>query len=182
MKINMQHSEQTIHRLAKVQYDTYCMHQKLMTLLISVVLLVLGTLNCFNETTSLVLIAIGCFTFTGMNAPATRNAKKMIEYAKGDFPASEYVFGEDSVEISGDGKKTILRYSEIFGLICDGAYLYLFINRFSAYMVPVNALEREAETELKELLSEKTGLPIEKPGSLLYMNLRSIRKGISKKK
>lgn len=176
MKVEMQHTEKTIRRLARVQYDTYCLTQKLVTALFAIILLVLGAWNCFDGTTSLVLVALGCFTITGINTPADRNAKKMIEYAKGDFPASEYQFRDNAVQISGDGQQTLLNYTDIYSLICDGPYLYLFISKHSAYMIPLESLGTQKAAELKAMLSEKTGLRVEKPGNLLAINLGSLRR------
>ena len=174
MKLEMQHTEKTIRRLARVQYDTYCQSQKLVTLLFSIVLLVLGVWNCFDETTSIVLMAFGCFTITGLNAPADRNAKKMIEYVKGDFPVSQFQFDEHAVIITGDDQQTALKYQDIYSLICDGPYLYLFLNKLSAYMISLESLDSQKTVELKTMLERKTGLLVEKPGSLLSINLRSL--------
>lgn len=180
MKAKMQHTKETIQRLARVQYNTYCQGARLTALVFSIVMLFLGATGNFGRTTSLVLIFIGCWAFTGMNVPADRNAKKIIEMAKGDFPASEYRF-EEVIRITGDGQETRLAYSDIYSLICDGAYLYLFINRNSAYMVDLRAMERAQENRLKALLCEKTGLQIERPGSLKTLNLGTLLKMMKKK-
>ena len=97
MKACMQHTKETIQRLSRVQYNTYCQGQRLTALVFSVVLLLLGASGRFSQTTSLVLVFIGCWAFTGMNVPADRNAKKIIDMAKGDFPASEYCFEEKAI-------------------------------------------------------------------------------------
>lgn len=182
MKANMQHTKETFQRLARIQYNTYCQGQKLVSLVFSVTMLLLGIMGGFDTGTSLVLIFIGCWAFTGMNVPADRNAKKMIEYAKEDFPCSEYRFEENSICILGDGKETDLSYSDLYSLICDGSYLYLFISKYSAYMVNLELLGEKQAQELKALLSQKTGQQIGKPGSLLSLNLTTLRKTMHKDK
>lgn len=181
MKLEMRHTEQSIYRLARVQYDTYCIAQKMVAALFAAALIVLGTFGFFGRSTSLVLIAIGCWSFMGLNAPANRNAKRMLECAKGDLPVSVYTFDQDALTIQGDGQQEKLDYTDIYSLIWDGAYLYLFLNRYSAYMVPLETRpEKEAE-ELKQLLTEKTGHPLEKPGGLLSVDLRTLRRRLAGK-
>lgn len=181
MKASMQHTKETIQRLSRVQYNTYCQGQRLTALIFSMVLLVLGASGKFGQTTSLVLIFIGCWAFTGMNVPADRNAKKIIDMAKGDFPASEYHFEEKAIRILGDGQENTLSYSDIYSLICDGPYLYLFINSSSAYMVALREMEDTRQEQLKTLLREKTGLPLERPGSLKTLSLATLLKMRKKK-
>lgn len=181
MKASMQHTEQSIRQLARVQYCTYCQGARLTALIFAIVMLFLGVAGGFSQTTSLVLIFIGCWAFTGMNVPADRNAKKMIELAKGDLPASEYRFEETAIRITGDGQETALPYGELYSLICDGAYLYLFLNQNSAYMVDLMQLSEAEQEQLKALLHRKTGMKIERPGSLMTLNLATLLKRNKKK-
>lgn len=180
MKASMQHTQDTIKRLSRVQYNTYCQGQKLMSLVFAMVMLFLSAAGGFSSTTSLVLMFIGCWAFTGMNVPADRRAKKIIELAKGNYPASEYRFEEETVRILGDSQETSLPYSDIFSLICDGPYLYLFLNQESAYMVDLMDMKEEKVQQLKNQLSQKTGLTIEPPGSLMTLNLAKLIKGFRK--
>lgn len=173
MQVKMQHTEETIHRLAKVQYDTYCMGQKLVSFALALVLLLLGTAKVFGNSTSLVLIAFGCWSLMGMNVPARRNARKIIEWAKGNLPVSELQFSDDCIHIRGDGKDNQLKYEDIYSLISDGEYLYLFISRNSAYMLPIGNACGE---ELRNYISRRCALPVERPGSLLRFNLKSATK------
>lgn len=180
MNAKMQHTKETIQRLARIQHRTYCQGQRLMTLIFSIVMLFLSVSGNFSQTTSLVLVFIGCWAFTGMNVPADRNAKKIIDMAKGDFPASRYIF-EDVIRIIGDGQETKLAYSDIYSLICDGPYLYLFLNQSSAYMIDLKEMDEASQNRLKTLLCEKTGLQIERPGSLMTLNLATFLKKRKKK-
>lgn len=176
MRAKMQHTEESIRRLSRVQYRTYCALQRLMTALTACVLLVMGTVCSFGRATSLVLIALGCWTMMSLDVPADRNAKKLIESAKGRIPASEFSFSEEKITISGDGQQSTLKYSDLYSLIGDGEYLYLFRSRYSAYMIPMNAVEGGSGEELKQFLSERAKLPVEKPGSLLRIRVRDLKK------
>lgn len=177
--VTMQHTEESIQRLARVQYDTYCMGQKAVNLVFAVILLLMGAMNLFDTAMSLVLLALGCWSLMSLNAPANRNAKKMIEYAKGNLPASEYEFREDGVVIAGDGTETRLKYGDIYSLICDNEYLYLFISRASAYMLPAGG---EEGAELKAFVTERCGLPIERPGSLLRFNRKAAARSFAQRR
>lgn len=174
MKAHMQHTEETIRRLARVQYNTYCQGQKLLSLAISAAFLFAGVLGEFSRTTSLVLIFIGCWSFTEINVPADRNAKKIIDYAKDHFPVSEYQFEENVIRILGDNQETLLSYDDLYSLISDGSYLYLFISKFSAYMVSLEKMEEKNRKELETLLCRRTGRKIEQPGTLLTLNLGTL--------
>lgn len=176
MKAQMQHTEESIRRLSRVQYRTYGAARRLMTALTGCVLIVLGAVGASDRTASLVLLALGCWTMMSLNAPADRNAKKLIECAKGRMPSSEFSFSENEIEISGDGQRSLLKYGDIYSLICDAEYVYLFRSRYSAYMIPLNSVETGSGEELKRFLAEKTGLPLEKPGSLMRIRFRDLKK------
>ena len=180
MKVTMQHTEETIRRLARVQYDTFCLAQKLLVFLFGAGLVWLGVTNRFDSTTSLVMIAMGCWTITGINASPNRNAKKMIEYAKGNLPKSEYTFQKESVLIYGDGQQTKLAYKDIYSLVQDEAYFYLFISKYSAYMVPLAELKEEQVQELKQMLEGKCGRRFERPGSLWSLSLKTLSRSFRK--
>ncbi len=174
--VTMQHTEDTVHRLAKVQFNTYSMGVKVVSMLVSVILLLLGMSEKFGAATSLVLMALGCWTLTSMNAPARRNAKKIIAQTKGDLPCSEFRFEEKGITVCGDGKTDKVEYGKLYSLITDGSYLYLFLNRYSAYMIPLNHMDPADGDALKRLLQEKTQKPLELPGSLLRWNLGMLRR------
>ena len=169
----IQHSEETFRKLATTQYDAYCMPTKLMMLALSLACLYCGMTDVAGGF-SLILLFIGCWMMISMQLPAKRNAEKMIELARGDFPHTEYQFLSDHIRIIGEGEVVELSYAEIYELLEDREYIYLFLDKVSGYMIPKSSVKPARADDFCVFLEEKTGKKKSSVKRLMSLNLKTL--------
>ena len=159
-RVEMQHTEKSFEALAHMQYDLFCMGNRVSRSLLSMVLMLLGVVN-FSQWWGILITAYGCYlvtsTYSAANHTAHKLAKQVRESGLG-FPASRYVFQKKSIEIIAlpDEKKTALAYDDVYRLGEDMNYFYVFRDQYGGYMLPKEALGEKAES-FRTFLEEKTG-------------------------
>ena len=169
----IQHNEDTFRRLAQTQYNAYCIPTKLMMLALCLVCLYCGVTEVAGGF-SLILLFIGCWTAISMQLPAKRNADKMIELARGKFPYTKYQFLSEHILITGGEEVVELGYNEIYELLEDREYLYLFLNKSSGYMVSKATIKPNDVAGLYSFLEACTGKKPHVVKGLLSLNLRAL--------
>lgn len=93
-KIQMQHTEETMTALSRMQYALFCGANRTVRTVISLVLLLLG-IRYMEQWWGMLVIAYGGFLLVSTRNAATRPARKMIEQLKNnhmELPASTYSF------------------------------------------------------------------------------------------
>ena len=185
--ITMEHSEETIRRLSKVQYDTFSAATKVVWYLTCVVSLALGTglIGRLGETPRLLLTAFGAIALMNVGAGAKARAGRVIAAVRqnGEFPRTTLTFHDAEIGIEERGGKTgSMKYSGILRLVKDDEYWYLFISRTAAYMLPVTGLNGQiSPARFEALLQKKAGLEFERPFSLLRVNLQDLAAGLRRR-
>ncbi len=186
--ITMEHSEESIRRLSKVQYDTFSVLTKVMWYLTCAVSLALGVglIGQLDETPRLLLAAFGAIALMNIGASAKARADKVIAAVKqkGEFPRTTLTFKDDEIGIEErSGKTGSMKYGSILRLIRDDEYWYLFISRTAAYMLPITGLNGQVSpARFEALLQKKTGLEFSRPFSLLRVNLPDLVAGLRRRK
>lgn len=186
--ITMEHSEESIRRLSRVQYDTFSALTKVMWYLTCAVSLALGVglIGQLDETPRLLLAAFGAIALMNIGASAKARADKVIAAVKqkGEFPRTTLTFKDDEIGIEErSGKTGSMKYGSILRLIKDDEYWYLFISRTAAYMLPITGLNGQVSpARFEALLQKKTGLEFGRPFSLLRVNLPDILAGLRRRK
>ena len=172
----LKHNEKTFKLLSKVQYNTFCMTQKLAGYVFAAVLIYFGAMGGFSTVTSIVLIFLGCWAAVSGNVPHEWKAERLIKMVKGKFPHTKYEFNCDQIVLKSPKETWSLKYSEILAIIEDSDYFYLFINRKAGYMVSKEALDPGYIDEFRKIIAKRADLKVEKPGSLLRVSLPAIWK------
>lgn len=186
--ITMEHTEETVRRLAKVQYDTFSAVTKIAWYLTCIVCLMLGTglIGELGNTSKILLTAFGAIAIMNVGASGRARADRVLAAIrqKGQFPRTTLTFREGHIDIEersdGTGK---MAYSSILRLIKDDEYWYLFISRTAAYMLPMTGLNgRMSPARFEELLQKKTGLTFARPFNILRVNLPDLVAGLRRRK
>ena len=172
----MRHSAETVRRFTLVQYNTFEWWRKILLLAVSAGLILFGAVYGPSSGSSALMILsifIGCILFTNLNFRANTIADQVSEAMHGNFPTLQFSFTETGFQ---DGpKREAVPYEKLFCLLHDEDYLYLFISKASGYMIRKDSVKGEGETQgLMELISRKTGLPWQKPFSLLTFSIRDL--------
>lgn len=181
-KIN--HSEDTIRRMAKVQCRTFGVGAMTASFLIALFLIGIGLFGKpLPDAAQVICIAFGCFALVSMDQPAKVLAQQVIVSLNGNFPKVSYQFHEKDISLTGTDTAARVSYGEIIRLVEDKEYLYLFVTDKSAYMIDRAEVIPGDSLELKGFLAAKVGLdwtrnrlPINISVHYLYHNYKNTRK------
>lgn len=184
-QVKMQHDEDTLVALSHMQYDLFCVRNRVTRSFLSVALIILGV--TLNGWWSLPAVGYGCYLVTTTYAASNRTARRIAEQLRESgqpFPCSEYFFEKNAMRIvtQPDGEELDpLPYSGVLKLGEDRQAFYLFRNQYGGYMIPKEELGERAGA-FKSFVEERTGklfqgrvTPLERLRAALYE--RKNRKG-----
>ena len=169
----LQHTKETFQRLAKIQHDEYGIMFKLAMLFLGTVSLLVAISAGSDSVISILLLLMGGLAFSGLNTPAQRNADKMVSLANGNFPHTKYAFLENDIQITSGEISTSLAYTNIYDLLEDADYYFLFLNRNAGYMIPKKTVRPADTASFAAFLEKKVGLKPHRTSGLLTLNLRA---------
>lgn len=179
IEITMQHSESTVRRLAKVQYNTFYGFAKIGWYLICglCILIGLNILGGFPDIVRYLLLAFGSIAIVNIGTSGHMRADKTLAAIKnwGEFPRTTLRFREEYVEVTDYIKGANTRsvpYSSFIRLVADNEYFYLFVSPDAAYMLPVDQM-KDSET-CRRFLEQKTGQEFRPPFSFFSFRLSSL--------
>ena len=171
---SMKHNEDTIYRLSATQYNVFGGWTKVILLLLSGIWIYLGTCSNMEYGLKLLCLMVGCFFVTGINFPARWNAEKYLKQLNGKNLETEYCFDENSFSFCAPGDKkhaADICYSKIIRLVDDNRYIYLFLNKYGAYMLDKETLCPADIDAFQAMLQERTGLKWKKVKSKQRRNV-----------
>ena len=181
-QVEMRHTEKSFEALAHMQYDLFCVGNRVARSLLSLGLVVLGVVN-FSQWWGVLVTAYGCYLVTSTYSAANHTAHKLTKQIREgglDFPASRYIFKKKSMLIVSLPEETplgkLLTYTDVFRLGEDREYFYVFRDRYGGYMIPKAALE-EREDAFRIFLEEKTGQTFQGRAAPVVRLLRRLRRG-----
>ena len=161
--------------MARAQYDTFRPMAYYWLFLISLVLLAAALfVPKLGQSLKILCILLGSFTLVGLNSPARQLADQVIRSLNGKFPVITYSFEEELIRLKGTDNADSLPYADIFLLLEQKDYLYLFLKDRSSYMLDRSSITPD-EDGLMALISEKTGLPWTKNHSVLSTSLKTLK-------
>lgn len=177
--VSMQHTEETFEKLAHMQYDLFCRSNLIARSVIGIGVVILGIAN-FSSWWGVLLIAYGSFLASGKYNAANHTAHKLAKQIRASempFPASRYVFRDQSVEViplpeNKDGD--FLSYKEIYRLGEDREYFYLFRDQYGGYMIPKEELG-EKETAFRKFMEKKSGQTFQSRSAPIVKMMRRMR-------
>lgn len=141
--IHMTHTEATIRRLSKVQYNTFHRTAKAFwyTVFFCCILFGTGQLVELDTAPQILLIAIGGVGITNVGASARAKADRLLRIIQANgnqFPESEMTISPKGITVleKGGDTPTTVKKSDVYRLVDDPQYVYIFITREAAYMLP----------------------------------------------
>lgn len=180
-QVEMQHTEKSFEALAHMQYDLFCMGNRVARSLLSLVLVILGVVN-FSQWWGILITAYGCYLVTSTYSAANHTAHKLTKQLRDsglDFPASRYVFKKKAMEVISLPEETPLgkplAYAEVARLGEDREYFYIFRDRYGGYMIPKAALG-EREDAFRDFLEEKTAQSFQGRSAPVVRLVRRLRR------
>lgn len=172
---SIKHSEETVRIMARAQYETFRPMAYYWLLLISLILLAVALfVPGLGQSVKILCILLGSFTLVGLNSPARQLADQVIRSLNGKFPTITYYFEDELIRLKGTDNADSLPYNDIYLLLEQKDYLYLFLKDHSSYMLDRSSITPN-EAGLMALISEKTGLPWTKNRSILNTSIKSLK-------
>ena len=172
---SIKHSEETVRIMARAQYETFRPMTYYWLLLISLILLAVALfVPGLGQSVKILCILLGSFTLVGLNSPARQLADQVIRSLNGKFPTISYLFEDELIRLKGTDNADSLPYSDIYLLLEQKDYLYLFLKDHSSYMLDRSSITPN-EAGLMALISEKTGLPWTKNRSILNTSIKTLK-------
>lgn len=176
---SMRHTEQTLRRLSKTQYDTFCFGRKAGQAVCGLILIGMGIAGGSAVLSVLCLFA-GCWLCMNTDVPARVRADKVISSMNGRFPCTRYRFSAAQIlldaEEGGNEESPRIPYASLIRLVEDEGYLYLYISKLSAYMIDKATISPDVSS-LKELIGQQSGLRWTRPTSFFNFSLRTLLAG-----
>lgn len=170
----MKHSEDSIRRLTKVQYNAYQVGKKFLFLLAGGVLILVAVFGGMSLSASGVIAFIGCMIIWFSNFPAQLAAAQMNRAINGKYPRVEYYFFDEAVDIT-DGKEWFtLPYKGIQRFFEDKEYWYFFLTTNTSYMIPKSTLKKGDASKFTTFIENRCGLKAEKPVAALNIRLGTL--------
>lgn len=163
-EVTMQHSEDSLLALSRMQYDLFCSRNRIVRTILSAILVVIGAVN-YSAWWGIVLLAYGCYLTTSTYVSPDRTAHKLaaqIRQSGKPFPCSRYSFENGGIHIftlPENEEMDPLPYSEIERVGENTNYFFIFRDQFGGYMVPKEALGDKVDA-FRTFIEEKTGKPV----------------------
>lgn len=162
----MQHSRESILRMAQAAYDAFEGRQKLLRLVLALACILAGLFAPgMPRALGLLFVAYGCYASVSLNNPARSRADSVLQVVKqrgGAYPCTLLRFEPDRLCIGAEGgnETQTVPYKELVRLMEDGEYFYLFVSRGAALMVPKTQISSGRLARFKEQLAQAAGLEI----------------------
>lgn len=174
-RASIKHSEDTVRTMARAQYETFRPMAYYWLLLVSLILLAVAVfVPGLGQSVKILCILLGSFTLVGLNSPARQLADQVIRSLNGKFPVISYTFEDDAIHLEGTDSADTLPYSDIYLLLEQKDYLYLFLKDRSCYMLDRSSMIPD-DAGLMTLVEEKTGLPWTKNRSILQTSIKTLK-------
>lgn len=180
-QIQMKHDRRTMELLSHMQYDLFCRRNRVVRMMISTAVMVLGVIN-YSAWWGILLIAYGCYLMTSIYSSANRTAHKLaqqIEASGLGYPHSEYGFDEEALHIlslpSREEVNEPLPYSKVLRLGEDAQYYYIFRDEYGGYMISKVGLG-DRLTQFRDFIEKKTGMAFINPRSPMLRLLAQLRR------
>ncbi len=170
------HTDDSIRRLSEVQYNTFYRNAKLAYYFVCFLLVFAGVF--FGGAAGFAFILFACFMVTGANLPAKRNADKVIKSIKGRYPETEYDFFAKELRFGSPGEDYggmgIVDYSRFEAFVEDADYLFLFVTKYGAYVIPKKLLGPDELERLKKMIEKASGKTFESSKRGLSLRLKDM--------
>ncbi len=171
----IEYSPENLRRLNNIINNTFRLRIKLIYLGMCISLFIAGAAVGLNNSTGIMLICAGCFLLPSIRTVDNSRVNEAIRKLNGNIVKVNYAFHDDVFICSNDKERNTFSYSSIIRLVEEREYLYMFPNKYQAYMIKLSSIEPSNENEFKAFISSKTNLEWTQRISLLTLNLKKLK-------
>lgn len=167
----MEHSDDTIRLMFKVEYYTYERLRLVLRYALAVALVACALLLGLPTIGQTLCLAVGAWLFVTPDFPSKVRAEGVIQQRGGQRSTVDMTFDGKHI---GIGNGLTIAYSEVERLIEDDRFYYIFRDRQTAVMVPKGGVRHGTDEDFRAYIEEKTGKTFAVNKNVLSMNLKDI--------
>lgn len=179
-EIQMTFDDDTIRRMFRAEYYTYETVQRLIRFCLGAAGVMAALFAPVPTAAKVVLLMIGVWLLVAGDFPSKVQAEGVISRRGGKSSRVSYHVEPEGLRIKGGG---YIAYKNLDKLVYDDEYLYLFVNRQNAVMLPVNAVGSDRLESFKTTVQEKSGGTFKRltTGALEY-NIKDLLEAVDSRK
>lgn len=153
----IQHTKESIHQLSSVQYHAFRYVVRVFWSFCGVGC-IWGAVATGDQFLFYILLFSGIWLLLNLELPAKHRADKIIKAGNGSLPHTRYCFEKEEIQISSKDYSKTISYKQLYALLEDNSYYYLFVNRNAGFVVDKKSVLPAQPEEFKAFLQEKSGL------------------------
>lgn len=150
----MLHTRDTCMRLALIQDKCFAHARRAVRIVLAAIPAAVGIYVGLDTTRGMLLLVLAVMFYYFTASMYEQDGERAFRAIPEALRQVSYRFGPQDFTVKTGGEERTVPYSELYALLCDGEYFYLFINPQQAYMMKVSSRDEEA---FRSLLSEQTG-------------------------
>lgn len=178
--IPMTFDDDTIRKMFRAEYYTYETIQRLLRFVLGVIGVMVAVFVSIPTPAKVVFLMFGVWMLVAGDFPSKVQAEGVISKRGGKSSQVRYRLEKDGLRIQGGGS---LLYRNLDKLVYDEEYLYLFVNRQNAVMLPAEKIGAERLESLKEEIQKKSGKMFKRlTTGVLEYNLKDLLESIEDRK
>lgn len=178
--ISMTFDDDTIRKMFRAEYYTYETIQRLLRFVLGVIGVMVAVFISIPTPAKVVFLMFGVWMLVAGDFPSKVQAEGVISKRGGKSSQVRYRLEKDGLRIQGGGS---LLYRNLDKLIYDEEYLYLFVNRQNAVMLPAEKIGAERLESLKEEIQKKSGKTFKRlTTGVLEYNLKDLLESMEDRK
>lgn len=178
--ISMTFDDDTIRKMFRAEYYTYETIQRLLRFVLGVIGVMVAVFISIPTPAKVVFLMFGVWMLVAGDFPSKVQAEGVISKRGGKSSQVRYRLEKDGLRIQGGGS---LLYRNLDKLVYDEEYLYLFVNRQNAVMLPAEKIGAERLESLKEEIQKKSGKTFKRlTTGVLEYNLKDLLESMEDRK
>ncbi len=150
----VQHTRDTCMRLALVQDRCFAHARRAVRVVLAAIPAAGGFFAGLDTTPGVLLLVLAVMFYYFTASMYEQDGERAFRAIPKAICEVTYRFGPGGFTVNTGGEEREVPYGDLYALVCDGEYFYLFINPQQAYMMRAASGDEQA---FRSLLSKKTG-------------------------
>lgn len=178
--ISMTFDDDTIRKMFRAEYYTYETVQRLLRFVLGLIGIMVAVFSSVPTPVKVICLMFGVWMLVAGDFPSKVQAEGVISRRGGKSSKVNYRVEREGLQIKGGA---FIPYRNLDKLIYDEDYLYLFVNRQNAVMLPVKEIASENLENLKREIEKKSGSGFKRlTTGVLEYNLKDLLELIDNRK
>ena len=175
--IQMTFDDETIRRMFRAEYYTYETVQRCLRFFLGGVGILVSFFAPVPTAAKAIFLMFGVWLLVAGDFPSKVQAEGVISKRGGKSSQVRYQLKEEGIQIKGS---SFVCYKNLNRLVYDDEYLYLFLNRQNAIMLPIHAVGAERLESVKKEIQEKSKRSFKRlTTGILEYNLKDVLEAVS---